>query len=106
MLEQFIEHKTQQLIYYASRFFRGRMPHTELHLFIWDTLEEWAQFGVQLKTPQSLREQVFWHLLHQLEFWPEQQLITDHVLRQNIQHCLSYLKGCGAIPLDCVGIRP
>ncbi|MEN3157413.1 hypothetical protein ABC502_03400 [Alkalimonas sp. NCh-2] len=106
MLEQFIELKTRQLIFYTARYFRGRIPHQELHLFIWDTLEEWAQFGIQLKTPQNHQEQVFWHLLHQLEFWPEQQLKTDQVLQQNIQHCLSYLRGKGNIPLDCVGIRP
>ncbi|MCC5826744.1 hypothetical protein [Alkalimonas sp.] len=106
MLEQFIELKTRQLIYYASRYFRGRLPHRELHLFIWDTLEEWAQFGIQLKTPQNQQEQVFWHLLHQLEFWPEQQLKNDPVLQHNIQSCLSYLRGKGSVPLDCVGIRP
>ncbi|MCC5852062.1 MAG: hypothetical protein JJU30_04460 [Alkalimonas sp.] len=106
MLEQFIELKTRQLIFYASRFFRGRLPHHELHLFIWDTLEEWGQFGIQLKTPQNLREQVFWHLMHQLEFWPEHQLKSDQVLQHNLLNCLSFLRGKGQLPLDCVGIRP
>lgn len=106
MVDSFIELKSQQLIFYVSRYFRGRLPHSELHLFVWDTLEEWAQFDVQSNLPYSYRERVFWHLIHQLEFWPELTLQQDKYLRRNIQDCMCYLKGHGVAPPNCVGIRP
>ncbi|SEH92783.1 hypothetical protein SAMN05660691_02220 [Rheinheimera pacifica] len=106
MLNHFIDLKSQQLIFYISRYFRGRLPHSELHLFIWDTLEEWAQLSAPLQQPCSSRERVFWHLIHQLEFWPDSILQQDKLLRRNIQDCLCYLKGYGVAPPDCVGIRP
>jgi hypothetical protein len=49
---------------------------------------------------------VFWHLLHQFHFWPEQKLISDPYLRSELATCLDYLEGAGQYPLDCVGIRP
>lgn len=106
MLDVFIEQKSQQLIYYVSRFLRGQIPHRELHLFIWDTLEEWAQLQVSLSTPANFREQVFWHVLYQLEYWSEQELQRDKILRKQLQNCLGYLRGKVCLPLDCVGIRP
>ena len=106
MPEQFIEQKSQQLIFYISRYFRGRLPHSELHLFIWDTLEEWAQLQVHHHTPATFRENVFWHVLYQLEYWSEQELQRDKILRKQLQNCLGYLRGKVCLPLDCVGVRP
>ncbi|WP_333606403.1 hypothetical protein [Arsukibacterium sp.] len=106
MIETFIEQKTQQLIFYVSRFLRGRLAHQELHLFVWDTLEEWAQLSWRPASNLSYRERVFWHLLHQLEYWPEPFLRDDKLLRSNIQDCICYLKGKGRIPRNCVGVRP
>ena len=106
MSNNFIELKSQQLIFYISRYFRGRLTHSELHLFIWDTLEEWAQVNVTPQQPYSAKERVFWHLIHQLEFWPDNTLKQDKRLRRNIQDCLCYLKGYGIAPPDCVGVRP
>jgi hypothetical protein len=106
MSERFIELKSQQLVYYVSQFLRGRLAHSELHLFIWDTLEEWSQFQLLAGTPNSLRERAFWHLLHQLEYWPAHSLQQNYQLRADIQHCLSFLCGQGRCPLDCIGVRP
>ena len=106
MADQFIDLKSQQLIFYISRYLRGRLPHSELHVFVWDTLEEWGQLRIQSNQPYSHRERVFWHLIHQLEFWPASVLKHDKYLRRNIQDCLCYLKGYGKAPADCVGIRP
>ncbi|WP_166837235.1 hypothetical protein [Rheinheimera pleomorphica] len=106
MPEQFIEQKSQQLIFYISRYFRGRLPHSELHLFVWDTLEEWAQLNAGVQLPYTRRELVFWHLIHQLEFWPDNQLRANKQLRRSIQDCICYLKGVGVAPADCVGVRP
>ena len=60
--------------------------------------------GLQL--PYSPRERVFWHLIHQLEFWPDCTLREDKLLRRNIQDCICYLKGHGVAPPNCVGVRP
>lgn len=106
MLESFIDNKSQQLIYFVSRFLRGQLPHRELHLFVWDTLEEWAQLKISRHIPATFREQVFWHVLYQLEFWSEQDLRHDRILRRQLQRCLGYLRGKTRLPQDCVGIRP
>ncbi|MDX3774669.1 hypothetical protein QE250_11135 [Chromatiaceae bacterium AAb-1] len=106
MLDCFIEQKSQQLTFYISGFLRGRLKYSELHLFVWDTLEEWSQFQVSSHLPQSYREQVFWHLLHQLECWPENALRQNRRLRRNILDCVGYLQGKGHLPINCIGIRP
>jgi len=106
MITTFIDEKSQQLVFYASRFLRGQLPHRELHLFIWDTLEEWAALSHKPATPPSYSEKVFWHLLHQLEYWPEQQLRQNKKLKRNLQHCLGFLAGKGHCPQNCVGLRP
>jgi hypothetical protein len=106
MFEQFIEQKSQQLIYYVSRFFRGQLPYAELRIFIWDTLEEWSQLDVRDKAPETMQEQVFWHLLHQLEYWPEQELKQNKRLKRALQHCLAFLCGKATVPSRCVGVRP
>jgi hypothetical protein len=106
MVEMFIAQKSQQLVYFVSRYLRGQLPHAELHIFIWDTLEEWAQLRVGAQVPQSFHEQVFWHVLHQLEYWPESRLQHDKILRKQLQRCLGFLRGKTEVPNDCVGVRP
>lgn len=106
MTNLFIEQKSKQLVFYISRYFHGRLQHSELHLFVWDTLEEWAQLNQTFQLPYTRQEQVFWHLIHQLEFWPDVTLRENKLLRRNIQDCVSYLKGCGIAPTNCIGIRP
>ena len=58
MLEQFFIDKSQQLVFYVSRYLRGQLPHREIHLFIWDTLEEWSQLQILNHTPANRQEQV------------------------------------------------
>lgn len=106
MANNFIDEKSQQLVFYASRFLRGQLPHQELHLFIWDTLEEWALLSVKPLSPPAYQERVFWHLLHQLEYWPEQQLRQNKQLKRNLQRCLGFLAGKRQRPFNCVGLRP
>lgn len=106
MLEMFIAQKSAQLVYYTSRYLRGQLPQAEMHLFIWDTLEEWSQLQIQRKTPESYQEMVFWHLLYQLELWSEQEIRQDRQLRRRLQRCASFLHGKAAVPVDLIGIRP
>lgn len=105
MANNFIEQKSQQLVFYASGFLQGQLPHNELHLFIWDTLEEWAAIK-ETMAPPLYQESVFWYLVHQLEYWPEQQLRHNKKLKRDLEHCLRFLSGKGQRPLNCVGLRP
>ncbi|MGI5308534.1 hypothetical protein [Rheinheimera sp. WS51] len=106
ILEHFIDSKAQQLIKYASAYFSGQLLYNELHLFIWDTLEEWAQYSVTSCAECDDYERVFWYLIHQLEYWPEAELIHNQPLRLHIQYCLRFLQGSGIAPANCIGIRP
>ena len=106
MLELFFTEKSQQLVFYVSRYLRGQLAHAEIHLFIWDTLEEWSQFEIKNHTPANLHEQVFWHLLHQLECWSETELRQNKMLRKRLQYCVGFLQGKADIPFECIGIRP
>ncbi len=106
MLDVFLEHKSKQLVFYLARYLRGQLPHREMHLFVWDTLEEWAQLKINSKTPQSFREMVFWHLLYQLELCSETELKTDRRLRRELHQCKGYLLGKTPVPADFVGVRP
>ncbi|WP_337843049.1 hypothetical protein [Rheinheimera sp.] len=106
MLSRFIDVKSRQLVFYLSRFLRGHLPYRELHLFVWDTLEEWSQLRVHDLRPESFKEQVFWHLLYQIEYWSEPELRHNKLLRRELQYCLGFLYGHGDLPLSCVGVRP
>jgi hypothetical protein len=106
MLDAFLEQKSKQLVFYLARYLRGQLPHQEMHLFIWDTLEEWAQLKISNKTPQSFREMVFWHLVYQLELCSESDLKTDRRLRRELHQCMGYLLGKTQVHADFVGIRP
>lgn len=102
----FIEQKARQLASYIRAFWRGELPYQEVNLFFWDTLEEWINLSNRNKTPQSSQERVFWHLMHQVHFWPQDQLLTDRVLKDELARCVNYLEHGGFCPFDCVGIRP
>ncbi len=106
MLVPFIESKARQLCFYLRAFWQGELPHSELELFFWDTMEEWGQVRNATKSPYSQRERVFWHLLHQIHYWPEEQLERDLYLKQELDNCVNFLDGKGFCPFDCVGIRP
>ncbi|WP_445426250.1 MULTISPECIES: hypothetical protein [unclassified Alishewanella] len=59
MATHFTDEKSRQLVFYASRFLRGQLPHHELHLFIWDTLEEWAALQQRPTTPLTRKNVYF-----------------------------------------------
>ena len=102
----FIKVKARQLVYYLRSFWRGELPYQEVNLFFWDTLEEWIQLSNSDKSPLTSEEQVFWHLMHQVQFWPQERLRDDDVLRDELSLCVNYLENGGFCPFDCVGIRP
>ena len=105
-INNFIDNKAKQLTYFVRGYWDLRIPYREIDLYFWDTMEEWTQVKAANDEPYSQKERVFWHLLHQLHFWPEQKLLKDPYLHSELIGCVEYLEGEGNYPLDCVGIRP
>ncbi|MFC6440869.1 hypothetical protein [Bowmanella sp. JS7-9] len=106
-IKQFINQKAPQLAYYLKGFWEQRIPYRELDLYFWDTLEEWHQHAVRPDYPYTQKERVFWHVLHQMHFWPEDTLSNDRHLKDELSVCLQFLEDEGYYcPLDCIGIRP
>lgn len=91
-----------------SGFLENSIPYTELDLFFWDTMEEWSLIKSGKQQPYERIEQVFWHVLHQIHYWPPKTLKQDSILRQELEMCIDFLEGDQAfpLPLDCIGIRP
>lgn len=105
-VNDFINAKAKQLSYFLRAFWLHQIPYREIDLYFWDTLEEWTAVKRIKDQPYTQKERVFWHLLHQLHFWPEQKLLQDPYLKTELSTCLDFLEGEGCCPLDCVGIRP
>ena len=105
-VESFIDVKSNQLAYYVRAFWDERIPYAEVNLYFWDTMEEWVQIETHSHEPESQKERVFWHLLHQLHFWSEAKLREDPYLRLELLTCVKFLEGAQVCPLDCVGVRP
>lgn len=105
-VDRFIDTKAAQLAYYVRAFWDNRIPYSEVNLYFWDIMEEWVQISTSTNEPGSQKERVFWHLLHQLHFWPEKKLKSDPFLRSELLTCVEFLEGAKVLPLDCIGIRP
>nr|WP_241264241.1 hypothetical protein [Bowmanella dokdonensis] len=94
------------MAFFVRAFWDRKIPYREVDLYFWDTMEEWTQVQDRNTQPCTQKERVFWHMLHQLHFWPEHKLLEDPYLRSELKTCLEYLEGDGHCPLDCVGVRP
>ena len=107
-VRSFVKNKSKQLAYYVRFFLQHKIPYSELDLFFWDTMEEWVQVKKGKHLPYEKTEQVFWHVLHQIHYWPQRKLIEDPYLRGELETCLDCLESEGVypLPLDCIGIRP
>lgn len=106
-IQHFINSKSNQLVYYVRGFWDQLIPYKEVELFFWDTMEEWTQYANHSQDePYSQKERAFWHLLHQLHFWPESKLRQDPYLKSEINACLECLEDKDYCPLDFIGIRP
>jgi hypothetical protein len=104
----FVHHKSKQLIYFVRGFLQSKIPYSELDYFFWDTMEEWAQVKRGKQLPYEKTEQIFWHVLHQVHYWPKDTLRNDPYLRGELETCLNCLEceGSYPLPVDCIGIRP
>ncbi|WP_035012850.1 hypothetical protein [Catenovulum agarivorans] len=105
-VEQFIEIKSKQLVFYVRAFLARQVEYAELDIFIWDMLEEWSQVKVEQNESYSEKERVFWHLIHQISFWPKDTLLTDTLLIDELSICADFINGQGGFPMDCIGVRP
>lgn len=105
-VEQFINEKIDQLIYYVKAVLKQQIHYTELELFIWDVLEEWGTLNVENEMPSNARERVFWHVLHELSLHSIANLHTNLFFKTEIKTCIDFLDGIGSYPIDCVGWRP
>lgn len=105
-VRDFVEVKGKQLTYYVRAFIAQQLEYSELDLFIWDTLEEWTLVTIDSNEPYSEQERVFWHLLHLINYFPESTLQRDTCLQEELKTCMEFLDGQGALPMDCIGIRP
>ncbi|WP_371378289.1 hypothetical protein [Thalassotalea aquiviva] len=105
-VDNFVNEKISQLIFFLTALLRNAVHPTEVELFIWDTLEEWAQLNVTDEMPSSARERVFWHLIHELKLASLNNIDNDANLVNEIENCLLFLIGKGHHPIHCVGWRP
>ncbi|MDU0352703.1 hypothetical protein RS130_01145 [Paraglaciecola aquimarina] len=79
----FIKNKAKQLSFYVREFLQGNIPYAELNLFFWDTMEEWTQIKSGKQTPYEKTEQVFWHIMHQVHYWPQKPYVKMTFLEVN-----------------------
>ncbi len=105
-VDNFVNDKIQQLIYYLQALLKQSVHYTEVELFIWDIFEEWAQLNITDDMPSTTKERVFWHLLHELKLGPLAEVNQDLLLTNEIKLCVNYLNGQGTYPIHCIGWRP
>lgn len=105
-IENFVNEKISQLVYYLHALLKSAVHHTEVENFIWDCFEEWGQLDITDETPSSAQERVFWHLIHELKLASLSDYKNNPQLINEITICLDFLDGKGNYPLHCIGWRP
>lgn len=107
-VSSFVQIKSRQLAFFVRGFLIHKIPYSELDLYFWDTMEEWSQIKKGKQQAYENTEHVFWHVLHQIHYWPQEVLLQDPFLRGELETCLDCLENQGKypLPLDCIGIRP
>ncbi len=106
IIEQFINEKILQIRAYINAVIEESIHHTELDKFIVDTMEEWTVLCINEETPNSARERVFWHVMHEVSLHGAQALRHDLFFKSEITTCLDFFIGKGSYPIDCIGWRP
>lgn len=106
IIEQFINDKILQIASYTKAVISHSLHYTELDQFITDTMAEWTLLNVIDETPNSAKERVFWHLIHEISLHGAQSLNGNLYLKSEISACLDFFTGSGSYPIDCIGWRP
>jgi hypothetical protein len=106
IIEQFINEKITQTSSYIQAVISHSLHHTELDQFVLNTMEEWTLLKVTDETPNSARERVFWHVIHEISLHGASDLNNNLYFRSEIKTCLDFFAGIGSYPVDCIGWRP
>lgn len=106
IVEQFIDQKISQINAYISAVIEERIHYTELDKFILDTMADWTLLKVIDETPNSAKERVFWHLIHEVSLHGAQSLHQDLFFKSEMSTCIDFFNGSGSYPIDCIGWRP
>lgn len=103
----FIDNKSNQLVFFVTQFLVGNIPYDEIKMFIWDILEEWNVLSSPEGDIMGKKEEVFWHLLFILQRWSGEQLSETQELRQQLIQCCGFLDNrTSDLPMGCIGVRP
>jgi hypothetical protein len=106
IIEQFINEKITQMSAYINAVSEQTLHYTELDQFIVDTMTEWAYLNVTDDTPNTAKERVFWHLIHEVSLHGGQALQQDLFFKSEMNTCIDFFNGTGSYPIDCIGWRP
>ena len=91
---------------YIEAVIADKIHYTELDKFILDTMSEWTLLAVTDPTPESAKERVFWHLMHEITLHGAKDLKENLFFKSGIITCLDFFNGVGSYPIDCIGWRP
>jgi len=106
IIEQFINEKVTQTIYYIQAVINKTLHHTELDQFILHAMEEWTLLEVKDEVPNNAKERVFWHVVHEISLHGAHSLSDNLFFKSEINTCLDFFSGIGSYPVDCIGWRP
>jgi hypothetical protein len=106
IIERFISEKAKQMSAYISAVSNQTLHYTELDQFIVDTMEEWTSLNVTDETPSTVKERVFWHLVHEVSLHGGQALQQNLFFKSEMNTCIDFFNGIGSYPIDCIGWRP
>ena len=102
----FINEKVAQLSHYITAAINHTIDHSELDIFIDNTMAEWTLLPVQDETPHNDKENVFWYVMFELQFHNAKTVLSDPILKQDLDNCLQFFKGRYKAPSHCVSWRP
>lgn len=106
IIEQFINEKIAQSIYYINAVINHSIHPSELDQFILDVMADWTLLKIQEEMPSDAKERVFWHMIHEMSLHGAHALKDNLYFRTEITTCIDFFKGTGSYPVDCVGWRP
>lgn len=105
--EIFVKNKARQLVYVVNQLINQAIKYEEVHLILWDILEEWAALNKNNEQKVSDFESVFWYLFFIIQFEDEKDLTQNKQVHSKIIQCCNYLSApTSTVPQGCIGIRP
>ncbi|MCS3455101.1 hypothetical protein M2366_001168 [Aeromonas sp. BIGb0405] len=105
--DYFAQHRAP-LALAVRQFLAQQLDYDALQDVSWQLLGQWQSLPRDCadKQADSPQESVFWHLLHSLHLWNQDELAQDPALRHQLHDCAACLLGEGPAPLGCIGTRP